>query len=141
MVRDFETTDMDAVLRIWLDASLHAHPFVRPQFWQDQVANMRECYIPDSHTRVVEHENSCAGFSCVHGVTLAALFVAPVHQGKGLGALLMADAKRERNSLELAVYVQNKRAVEFYEQQGFRALQQRVDQHIGEAEWIMRWDR
>lgn len=141
MVRDFQPTDMDAVLAIWLDASVQAHPFVKPQFWQDQLANMRERYIPGSQTRVVEGADGCAGFSCIYGTTLAALFVAPAHQGRGLGALLVADAKRTRDHLELTVYTQNKRAVEFYERQGFRGLQQRIDQHTGEAERVMHWDR
>lgn len=141
MVRDFEIADMDAVLAIWLDASLQAHPVVDPKFWQDELVNMRERYIPGSHTRVVVHDHACAGFSCIHGGSLAALFVAPVHQGKGLGALLVDDAKEGRDSLELAVYVQNERAVGFYERQAFRALQRRTDPQTGEAEWVMRWQR
>lgn len=129
VVRDFETADMDAVLAIWLDASLQAHPFVYPTFWHGQLVKMRERYIPGSHTRVIVHDHVCAGFSRVHGSMLAALFVSPAHQGNGLGALLVEDVKEGRDSLELAVYVRNSRAVRLYERQAFRASQRRTDPH------------
>ena len=50
MIREYNPTDIEAVLDIWLTASIKAHDFVAPEFWESQVANMRDLYIPASTT-------------------------------------------------------------------------------------------
>ncbi|MEZ9597475.1 GNAT family N-acetyltransferase, partial [Vibrio sp. 10N.286.46.A8] len=40
MIREYRPTDMETVLDIWLTASVKAHDFVAPEFWESQVGNM-----------------------------------------------------------------------------------------------------
>ena len=33
-------SDIDAILTVWLDASVKAHDFIEPSFWQSQLDNI-----------------------------------------------------------------------------------------------------
>ena len=68
---------------------------------------------------------------------LAALFVAPAHQKKGVGSRLLALAKKMRDTLELSVYAENERAVAFYRKNGFRMTDKRIEEMTGHTELLM----
>lgn len=55
MIRQCTHADMELVLEIWLNASVKAHDFVSPDFWQSQLENMRSIYLPASDVYVYEH--------------------------------------------------------------------------------------
>lgn len=139
MIREYRDTDIDAVLNIWLAASIRAHHFVEPEFWQSKLGDMRNIYIPASETVVYEQEGSLAGFYCLYEDTLAAIFVSPDIQGCGIGSALMADAKQRRPQLNLTVYKENSPSVRFYEKQGFVTVSEQIDEHTGQAELVMRY--
>jgi len=67
-----------------------------------------------------------AGFGC--GLTVAALFVAPESQGRGIGGRLMRHANELRSEMNLTVYKENSGAVWFYERHGFESLSKRIDE-------------
>lgn len=104
MIRLLQPKDLDSVLQIWLDASLIAHDFIDAAFWQSQVENMRNLYIPASETYVMERDSRVVGFYSLLDNQMAALFVAPDCQGQGIGKRLMAHARTQRPVLTLAVY-------------------------------------
>ena len=131
---------MDDVIAIWLDASVAAHDFVDRHFWQSKVGAMRDTYIPASETYVYEDEEGTKGFCSLRENNLAAMFVAPVHQGKGIGRMLIQKAKQLRGDLTLRVYTDNGKAVRFYEMCGFKRVSEEVDEHTGHAELVMRFD-
>ena len=85
MIRTFKLSDMNDVLDIWLKASIEAHGFVGREFWENKVEDMQKIYIPTSDTYVFIEEDIIKGFFSLHGGTLAAMFVSPVFQGKGIG--------------------------------------------------------
>lgn len=41
MIRPFCNDDMDAVIRLWLEASVQAHFFIAPEYWEAEAADMR----------------------------------------------------------------------------------------------------
>ncbi|UDL05959.1 N-acetyltransferase [Marinobacter sp. CA1] len=142
MIRPFREQDMMAVLDIWLAASIQAHDFIEPAFWQAQVEAMREQYLPASETWVWCHDNNVVGgFLSLNGDTLAALFVAPEAQGQGIGQSLLAMAREQRPTLELTVYSANANAVSFYRRQGFTVTGEAPDAHTGAPELTMVWHR
>ena len=51
----------------------------------------------------------------------------------------MARCKEGKERLTLAVYRENRRAVEFYRRQGFELLEERVDEGTGQPELLMVW--
>jgi len=139
MIRDYQNTDLDAVLNIWLTASIQAHHFVEPEFWQSKLGDMRDIYIPASETVVYEQERGLAGFYCLFGDTLAAIFVSPDVQSRGIGSALIADAKKRRQQLHLTVYKENSPSIRFYEKHGFGVVAEQIDDHTGQAELVMRY--
>ena len=53
--------------------------------------------------------------------------------------LLNEHLKQKRKRLELNVYVKNKRAVQFYEREGFCIQREGKDAETGEKEYCMLW--
>jgi putative acetyltransferase len=100
---------------------------------------MRDTYIPASETYVYEEDEGIKGFFSLCESTLAAMFVAPAHQGKGIGRMLIQKAKELRSDLTLRVYTDNEKAVQFYEMCGFKPVSQEVDEHTGHAELLMKF--
>ncbi|TQV66169.1 N-acetyltransferase [Exilibacterium tricleocarpae] len=141
MIRSFKPTDMEAVIDIWLNASIKAHDFVAADFWRSKVAEMREVYIPASETYVYEENGEVKGFASLYEDTLAAIFVAPNAQGGGIGKSLMRKAKDARRKLQLNVYKENVNSVDFYLKCGFKPITEQVDAHTGHIEISMEFAR
>ncbi|WP_328716281.1 N-acetyltransferase [Halomonas elongata] len=139
MIRTYREEDIDQVLDIWLSASIKAHGFVDPEFWESKVDEMRDRYIPASETFVYERNDRVVGFYSLFEDTLAAIFVEPDLQGQGIGAALLDDAKGRREELRLTVYRENAPSVRFYEKHGFVPLDEQVDENTGHAEIVMRY--
>jgi putative acetyltransferase len=137
MIREFIESDMDNVLEIWLSASIIAHDFVDESFWKSQVENMRNIYIPASETYVYEEDSVVLGFYALNENNLAAIFVNPQCQGKGIGKQLISHAKTKRDTLNLNVYKENERSYQFYLSQGFKVVSEQVDEHTGHLEYTM----
>lgn len=141
MIRPYHANDANAVLDIWLAASLQAHAFIAEWFWRDRLGAMRDIYLPQAETLVLEEDGQILGFASLHEQRLAALFIAPSAQGQGLGKRLLDQAKRQRNVLELSVYSANTQACAFYQACGFALVAEQNDPHSGHPERVMRWQR
>ncbi len=137
MIRKFDGSDIGPVLDIWLSASIKAHDFVDASFWESQVENMRNIYIPASETYVFESNSKVVGFYSLNENNLAAIFVSPEFQGKGIGKQLMLHAKKQRVRLILSVYKENKASCQFYLSQGFSVVSEQTDEHTGHQEYTM----
>ncbi|MGP3790668.1 N-acetyltransferase [Pseudomonas sp. B392_1p] len=139
MIRAYRAADIDQVLAIWLSASIKAHDFIESAFWKSKISEMRDVYIPSSETLVYEADGAVVGFYSLYENNLAAIFVAPGSQGKGLGSVLLDDAKSRRKNLQLAVYKENTPSIKFYEKHGFTLLGEKFDEHTGHPELIMEY--
>ncbi len=128
---------MEPILDIWLEASTRSHDFIEKDFWKSKVSDMRRQYLPASETYVYEDDESIKGFVSLHDDTLAAIFVAPKYQGRGIGRRLMAKSMELRGSLDLTVYKQNTRSLEFYLRCGFLIRREQIDLHTGHPELLM----
>ncbi|HHG3405518.1 N-acetyltransferase [Vibrio parahaemolyticus] len=137
MIRKYNENDMDSVLEIWLNASVKAHDFISAEFWESQLENMRNIYIPASETYVYEVESKVVGFYALYENSLAAIFVYPELQGKGIGKQLLSHAKAQRAVLSLSVYKENQASYQFYSSQGFKVVSEQVDEHTGHSEYTM----
>ncbi|WP_339885976.1 N-acetyltransferase [Vreelandella maris] len=137
MIREYREADIEHILDIWLSASIKAHSFARSEYWQSKVSEMRDVYIPAAETFVYEADEQIAGFYCLYGDTLAAVFVSPSLQGNGIGSALIEDAKSRRSCLQLSVYSQNAPSISFYKQHGFISIGEQIDEQTGQPEFIM----
>ena len=77
MIRKYNENDLDSVLEIWLTASVSSHDFISAEFWESQVENMRNIYIPASEVYVYEMDSKVVGFYALYESHLAAIFVTP----------------------------------------------------------------
>lgn len=141
MIRPYHPEDSSAVIELWLQASIQSHAFVPPSFWQAQQDMMRDIYLPQAETLVLEDQGVPVAFLSLHDERLAALFVSPLAQGRGLGRQLLGEAMRRRERLSLTVYKANVRAVAFYQKAGFATQGEQTDPHTGQAELTMCWAR
>jgi len=140
MIRNFQQTDIDQVISIWLEASIQAHDFVDSEFWKSKVEDMREIYIPSGETYVYEEGGIIKGFVSLYNDTVAAIFVSPDSQGTGIGMQLMRKAKDVRDNLNLTVYKDNTKGIAFYKKCGFTIEQEQIDTHTGCHELVMKFN-
>ncbi|SBS33731.1 putative N-acetyltransferase YjaB [Marinomonas aquimarina] len=138
-VRECKVEDRNAVLSVWLTASIKAHDFVPPDFWAEQVSAMRDGYLPSAQVYVYEREGQVVGFYALRHNTLAALFVAPDYQSQGIGRELLEHAKAEQDSLTLSVFKANGAAIGFYLRQGFKVASEQVNPATEQPEFVMVW--
>jgi putative acetyltransferase len=138
IIRQFQQPDIAQVISIWLEASIKGHDFVDSKFWKSKVKDMKEIYIPSAETYVYEERNMIKGFVSLYNDILAAIFVSPDYQGKGIGTQLMRKAKDIRDNLSLTVYKQNIKSIEFYQKNGFKIEQEQIDKQTGHPELVMK---
>jgi len=140
MIRLFKEEDAEAVVSLWLDASIEAHDFVPRSFWEAAADDMRTLYLPMSDAIVLyvnDESGELDAFMAFTGDFLAALFVSPRAQGKGVGSRMLRIARRMHPELTLAVYKENRRALAFYEKHGLRVYGERMEEKTGCVELLM----
>ncbi|WP_027967474.1 N-acetyltransferase [Halomonas halocynthiae] len=137
MIRSYNSSDLESVLSIWFESSVKAHNFISADFWEAQIESMRNVYIPASEVFVYEIDSQVVGFYALYENNLAAIFLLPVFQRRGIGKQLLNHAKSQRSVLNLSVYKENKASYQFYLSQGFTVVSEQLDEHTGHLEYTM----
>lgn len=119
MIRAYKENDIDILIDIWYKGSLQAHDFIDSGYWESQIEEMKEKYIPMSATHVITNQTKIIGFISMVEDYLAALFIDVAYQNNGAGKELLNFEKGQRNKIQLKVYKENLSAVRFYEKNGF----------------------
>lgn len=139
MIRSFQQEDLDTVMDIWLESNIGAHHFIDKAFWEEHVSMVR-ALLPQAEVWVCENEGKIAGFiGIAEQGYIAGLFVAPERQSGGVGSELVAHAKQRHERLKLSVYIDNEKAVRFYQKQGFAIAEETVNEDTGYREYVMEW--
>jgi len=136
-IRRADSQDIPALVEIWLSASIRAHNFISSDFWHKNAIEMRDRYLPASENWVYCENARILGFVALKQNTLAALFVTPGQQGRGIGRQLLNHAKQLRQTLSLTVYEANSKAIDFYSRHGFKMMIAQKDPHTGHSELLM----
>ncbi|MEH0875305.1 N-acetyltransferase [Pectobacterium cacticida] len=140
MIRPYYDSDLDPLMRLWLESTILAHPFIHEDYWRESVSTVRNSYIPQSQTWVYEEQGSIIGFiSILEGRFIGALFVEQHYYGKQIGAALIQHVQAQFNLLSLEVYQQNTRACRFYRRQGFVVVEENLNQETQATTLIMQW--
>lgn len=138
MIRKLRNEDIEKVVKIWKDSTIKAHDFISKEYWENNYDVVKNTYIPMSETFIYEIENKIKGFiSVINNEFIGALFVDINCQGLGVGSELINYVVKEYNKLSLAVYKENKNAVEFYISKGFKIIKEQIDEETGAIEYIM----
>ena len=123
---------------IWLTSTIEAHKFISKEYWQNNYNIVRDVYIPMAETLIYEDEESIKGFiSIINNEFIGALFVDTAYQGCGIGKQLINYAMNKYKKLNLAVYKDNNKSVEFYINRGFKIIEEKVTEDSGYEEYIM----
>jgi putative acetyltransferase len=140
MIRKFEMDDLDAIMKIWLEANIEAHNFINKSYWHENYAVVREL-LPDAAIAVYEDNNVIQGFTGLMENYIAGIFVNVDSRSKGIGKALLDCIKADNSELLLHVYKKNIQAVRFYQRECFTVTEEKVDENTGEEELVMKWSR
>ncbi|MEN3584432.1 GNAT family N-acetyltransferase [Streptomyces sp. ZYX-F-203] len=130
-IRRYETSDEAAVVDLWSRAAKPAHPFLVGEGEGERARKLREIYLPMAENWVADDAGTVVGLLGLLGDEVGGLFVDPVHQGRGVGRLLIEHAATLRGALRLEVFEANDRARGFYRLMGFEDHGTRVDEESG----------
>jgi ribosomal protein S18 acetylase RimI-like enzyme len=120
--RAARATDAAAVAELWWRTRLASVPAIpEPVHDESDVRGwVEEVLIPAGGTWVVERGGEVVAMMTVEGSDIDQLYVAPDHQHRGLGTMLV-ELARELSPAELTLWTfqSNTRACRFYEGLGF----------------------
>jgi GNAT superfamily N-acetyltransferase len=120
-LRQARPEDATAIAALHLAARRQAMPYL-PDLHSDAEVRywMSDSLLPNAEVWVSEIAGRAIGYLALVGDSLDHLYVAPLHQGRGVGSLLLAKAKALRPAgLRLFAFQRNHRARAFYEARGF----------------------
>ena len=138
MIRKLNEADIDKVMDIWMKSTIKAHDFISKEYWQNNYKTVKEVYIPMSETFVYKDVQGIKGFiSVINNEFIGALFVDIDFQGNGIGKQLIDYAVSKYGKLQLAVYKENKKSVEFYINRGFKIIEEQINDDSKHVEYIM----
>ena len=138
MIRKLNEADIDKVMDIWMKSTIKAHDFISKEYWQNNYNTVKEVYIPMSETFVYKDVQGIKGFiSVINNEFIGALFVYIDFQGNGIGKQLIDYAVSKYGKLQLAVYKENKKSVEFYINRGFKIIEEQINDDSKHVEYIM----
>ena len=138
MIRSIENKDIDKIMNIWLRSTIKAHDFIQKEYWEKNYNIVKDIYIPMAETFVFEDEECIKGFiSIINNKFIGALFVDIDFQNSGIGKKLINHVTDRYKNLNLAVYKENKKSVDFYINRGFKITKEQINEDSGHNEHIM----
>ncbi|MGN0332479.1 MAG: GNAT family N-acetyltransferase, partial [Lachnospiraceae bacterium] len=93
--------------------------------------------IPEAEVFMAEENEEILGFIGFTDTYIAGIFVKETEQSKGIGTELLRTVMNLYDQLQLNVYKKNMRAVVFYQQRGFKIVNQKIDENTSEEEYTM----
>lgn len=138
VIRRMEARDLEAVASIWLASNLEAHSFIPAEYWRGNYETVKAA-LAQAEMYVYEDAAGVLGFVGLSGDYVEGIFVASHAHSHGIGRQLLDHVKATHRCLELNVYAKNRRAVEFYQREGFELKGSGVDPHTREEDFLFFW--
>ncbi|WP_320818826.1 GNAT family N-acetyltransferase [Thalassolituus sp.] len=131
-IRQYQTSDLAAVLDSWEVATRLAHTFMTDEFIAQERKNVADIYIPNTDTWVAEIDGVVEGFIALIGNEVGAIFLQPNWHGRGVGKALMDKAQALHGDLEVEVFKENSIGRAFYQRYGFEFIEQKLHKPTGQ---------
>ena len=131
---------MSDLLEVWHEASVIAHHFMDEEFFAVKRNAIENEYLPVVETWVYELDGKVVGFISLLGHVVGAIFVHPGMQRNGIGRSLMDHARSLYGPLELEVFKANLIGRAFYDQYGFKVVDEYFHQATGQPMLKIRLD-
>jgi GNAT superfamily N-acetyltransferase len=123
LLRPANADDAEALAAIHRAARRAAMPYLPELHGEAEDCDwMANTVLPNAAVWVAEADGRPVGYLALTGSRLDQLYVAPDHQGRGVGSQLLDKAKAlSPGGLRLQAFQKNRRARAFYEARGFTA--------------------
>ena len=127
-VRLLRDQELEEVIAVWHDARKETHTSIGIEIEQgvtldDSRGVFRSAIAPRCQLWVAERRGQILGFLAMRGSYIDRMYVRPSTQGCGVGTALLEKARElSPTGLELHTHQANRRARDFYEKRGFRAV-------------------
>ncbi|AWI05749.1 N-acetyltransferase [Clostridium drakei] len=137
MIKDFNLNKLDSIMEIWLETNIEAHDFIQKEYWINNYDLVKQM-LPLADIYIFEENNVIKGFiGITEGNYIAGLFVKKEYQREGIGRNLIDYCKCKYWFLKLDVFMKNKNAVNFYYKNGFKVLDEHLNEETSEIEYTM----
>lgn len=133
MIREYEPKDTEALISIWENANAMAHPFLSTAFVAQVKEDMRNVYLPNAETWVLEDNGHPIGFIAMVGNEIGGLFLDPTQHGKGSGRAMVDHIVALKGPLRVEVFKENAVGRPFYERYGFVFEEEFLHEQSGEV--------
>lgn len=140
MIREFQRSDTEQVMKLWLSGNIDAHSFVPEEYWCSHFDEVQEALL-QAKSFVYELDGKVVGFIGLMSEYIAGIFVDKSCRSSGIGTQLMNYVKQKYPMLSLNVYRKNLRAIAFYQKEGFAIQSEGVEEDTGEIEYTMFWEQ
>ena len=140
MIRKFQISDTEQVMKIWLSGNMEAHSFVPEKYWQSHFKEVQEA-LQQADVWVYDINGNVHGFIGLINEYIAGIFVDKNYRSKGIGTQLVNFVKEKYDTLSLNVYQENPRAVAFYQSECFSVLSEGIDEDTSKKEYTMFWKK
>lgn len=143
-LREAREEDRAELLALWVAAWREVFPDIdfqaRASWFSDHLDDWR---AKGAFLTVAQDEAGLAGFSLFDAAAgvMDQLCIAPRAQGTGVPRVLMAALKARSSRIALTVNKDNKRALRYYEREGFRVTGESVNPRSGLPILAMEWER
>ena len=140
MIREFNKSDMRAVMEIWLATNVQAHKFIFEEYWMGQYFVIK-AILPNMDAYVCENiaTNEIMGLIFIENDFLAGICVKEEYQSMGIGKQLLDHAKSIKSNLVTKVYTINSRAVDFFLREQFSIGDETTNIETGNQELTLTW--
>ncbi|UWQ22249.1 GNAT family N-acetyltransferase [Jannaschia sp. W003] len=118
-IRPYRAEDIEPVIDVWQRANALAHPFLSEDFVAGVHRAMRDIYLPNAETYLLEVGGTVVGFIALIGNEIGGLFLDPAMHGRGHGRALVDHAVALKGPLTVEVFRDNELGRPFYERYGF----------------------
>jgi len=123
VLRPATAHDADAIAALFT-ASRKLLDFLPPlHSAEEDRAFIADIVLPGQRVTLAVSGDRVAGFLAEEPGWINHLYVAPEALGRGIGSMLLADAKTRHETLELWCFADNRRARRFYEAHGFAEVE------------------
>ena len=122
MIRKFKEQDTDCIMKIWMEASSLAHPFLNTGFVKKVEKDLKDLYLPNSKTWVYVEDEMVIAFISMIDNEIGGLFVSPEEHARGIGTQLVNFVGLIYDQLEVEVFEDNVIGRAFYTKYGFNHM-------------------
>ena len=140
MIREIKFSDAEQIMQLWLEGNVEAHSFISAEYWITNAPLVRE-QILQAEVYVYEENGIIEGFVGMQENYVAGIFIEKSVRSRGIGKQLLDYIKEIRSTIFLKVYQKNKRAIMFYQREGFIITDEGLDKDTGQCEYTMTWER